>query len=108
MENRRFITQSWPTGLVGTIGMRLISATGATLLARETTGITEEPVGSGRYIKTVSVDPVNYPIEHIWDNAVDFASGIVGNEVSKTKLREAFGGTWTNESAETIDVVITD
>lgn len=108
MENRRLITEGWATGLTGTLGVQIVSAAGTVLVARTTAGITESPVGSGRYVKTYSADPANYPIEHIWDNAVDWVSGLISHEVSKVKIREAVGGLWTNEVAETVEVTITD
>ena len=108
MENRRAITEGWDTGLVGTIGVTLIGADGVEIAARSTAGITEEPAASGRYVKTVNVDPALYPIEHIWDDETDYASGFIANEPSKINIRDAIGGLWTDEDGNDFELTITD
>jgi hypothetical protein len=42
------------TGLVGTCGVRIENAAGATVVARKTTGIVESPAGTGLYICSVT------------------------------------------------------
>ena len=43
------------SGLVGTIGIRVIDPTGAVIVARRTTGITEPVAGSGFYVATIDL-----------------------------------------------------
>lgn len=107
-ENRRAITEGWATGLVGTIGVQLLSKTGSLLLSRTTAGITEEPVGSGRYVKTVTVEPTDYPVEHVWDDGTEYASEFLTNELTKEKVREALNGRWTDEQGNDFDLTVTD
>lgn len=47
------------------------TAAGADLLARTSTGVTEEPAGSGIYYRTLTADNVGWDV--IWD---DNASGV--------------------------------
>jgi hypothetical protein len=47
--------QSSTSGLVGTVGVRIIDSSGATIKSRVTSGITEPVAGSGLYIATINV-----------------------------------------------------
>lgn len=106
-ESIRFIAENFPTGLVGTIGVTLENGSGSTVLARTTSGITESPTGSGRYVKTVSINEADFPVAHIWDSGSNFASGVVPRQVSKTSIREGVNGHWQNELSETFDLTVT-
>jgi hypothetical protein len=43
------------SGLVGTIGVRIIDASGTSIKARTTSGITEPVAGSGFYVATINL-----------------------------------------------------
>lgn len=57
------------TGLTGTLGFRLLSATPGTLIARTTAGITEFPAGSGCYKIQVAA-PGGGEYTALWDTGV--------------------------------------
>lgn len=78
MTQVRLITEGWRSGMTGTIGVTVSDRSGEQIAARSTSGITEEPSGSGRYVKTVNIDDDDFPIEHVWDDTVGFASGQIG------------------------------
>lgn len=62
------------TGLVGTIGVRILHpAAGTTFLARTTAGITEQPAGSGIYFVSLTApdDAGTYSI--VWDDGSAYA-----------------------------------
>lgn len=44
------VLENAPSGLVGTVGVRIVDGVGNTVTARTTAGIIEEPAGSGRYV----------------------------------------------------------
>ena len=49
-------TLEWGTsGLVGTLGVRVIDSTGGAIVARRTTGIAEPLAGSGFYVATIDL-----------------------------------------------------
>ncbi len=56
------------TGLVGTIGVRLLDGQGGTTLARRTTGIVEEPAGSGIYVATFTSPSTTGRYTVVWDS----------------------------------------
>lgn len=58
----------FPTGLVGTIGVRINDGAGATTTARVTAGITEFPSGSGIYVKTLTAPSVAGQYQVVWDD----------------------------------------
>ena len=56
------------SGLTGTIGVQVINKkTGAVAIARTTSGISENPSGSGCYIATVTA-PVKGWYQIVWDS----------------------------------------
>lgn len=64
---------TFPTGLAGTIGVRIIDATGTAIVARTTTGITEPIASSGFYVASIDLTalpaspaPGHYFV--FWDN----------------------------------------
>lgn len=60
--------QGAPTGLVGTLGVRIIDQPAGTLmLARTTSGISEQPVGSGIYSTALTAPAVNGTYLVVWD-----------------------------------------
>jgi hypothetical protein len=59
-----------PTGLVGTMGVQILNSAGAAVLARKTTGIVEQPAGSGEYIATLVVPTTAGTYVVFWDNGV--------------------------------------
>lgn len=61
-------TQNAPTGLVGTIGVRIIDQpAGTTVTARTTTGIAEQPAGSGIYSATLTAPATAGTYLVVWD-----------------------------------------
>ncbi|MCU1500582.1 MAG: hypothetical protein JWM47_4535 [Acidimicrobiales bacterium] len=64
-----------PTGLVGTLGVRIEDADATILIARATTGIVEVTAGSGIYLATVTApgvpSPEDAPYVVLWDTGGD-------------------------------------
>lgn len=58
-----------PTGLVGTIGVRILDNVGGTT-ARSTAGIVETPAGSGHYAATLTAPTVGAMYSVFWDTGV--------------------------------------
>lgn len=59
----------FPSGLVGTIGVRIVNlATGSTVIARATAGIVEPVSGSGIYLATLASNPGDGRYADIWDS----------------------------------------
>jgi hypothetical protein len=56
-----------PTGLTGTLGVRVLDNAGATTIARATAGITEFPAGSGFYAATLTAPVVAGQYTIFWD-----------------------------------------
>lgn len=56
-----------PTGLTGTIGVRVTDGQGATTIARTTSGIVEYPSGSGIYTATLTAPAVAGQYVVVWD-----------------------------------------
>lgn len=56
-----------PPGLVGQIGVRVISGEGLDAVARRTTGIVETPAGSGVYVATLTAPAVADSYLIVWD-----------------------------------------
>lgn len=67
-----------PTGLVGTIGVRILDGDGDTVTARSTAGIAESPAGSGLYFVTLTSPALLGPYTILWDN------GVVGPSTTAT------------------------
>ncbi len=63
-------TASYPTsGLAGTLGVRILKdSDGSTALARQTTGITETPAGSGVYVATLVAPTTAGEYTIVWDD----------------------------------------
>lgn len=61
----------FPTGLVGTLGVRIIDNAGATTVARVTAGIAEYPAGSGIYTKTLAAPATGGQYTLAWDDGDD-------------------------------------
>lgn len=61
------------TGLVGSIGVRLLDGQGGTTMARKTTGIIESPAGSGIYIATFTTPSVAGQYQIVWDHGGNYA-----------------------------------
>jgi hypothetical protein len=59
----------FPTGLAGTLGVRVIDNAGATTQVRVTAGITEYPAGSGIYQKTLTAPASAGQYTLVWDDA---------------------------------------
>ena len=57
----------FPTGLVGTVGVRILDNVGGTTLARATAGITESPAGSGSYIVALTAPGTAGEYAVFWD-----------------------------------------
>lgn len=61
----------FPTGLAGTLGVRLLDNEGATTVARVTAGISEYPAGSGIYAKTLTAPATGGQYTLAWDDGSD-------------------------------------
>jgi hypothetical protein len=61
------VAANFPTGIVGTIGVRLVDNSGATVTARTTAGITEHPAASGIYAVTLTSPVVAGQYSVVWD-----------------------------------------
>lgn len=73
------------TGLVGTIGIRLLDGNGATTVARVTAGITEYPATSGVYWFTRTAPTTAGDYDEFWDNgAVTVGNSQLGDRVTVT------------------------
>jgi hypothetical protein len=59
--------QNFPTGIAGTIGVRVVDNAGATVTARTTAGIVEHPAGSGIYGATLTSPAVAGQYSVVWD-----------------------------------------
>lgn len=67
--------QGAATGLVGTIGVRVIALpANTTAIARSTAGITESPAGSGIYAKSIPAPDAQGAYIVVWDDGTNFAS----------------------------------
>jgi hypothetical protein len=64
------LVEGFPTGLVGTLGVRVVNpATGAVLTARTTSGITETVAGSGLYGVTLTAPSSAGEYAVVWDTS---------------------------------------
>lgn len=57
----------FPSGITGTLGVRIVDNAGATVIARTTAGIIEHPAGSGLYAKTFTSPTVPGQYTVVWD-----------------------------------------
>jgi hypothetical protein len=69
-------TEPVTTGLVSTIGVRIVDGQGATTTARTTAGIVETPAGSGIYVATLTAPATAGQYVVVWDTG----SGQYANE----------------------------
>jgi hypothetical protein len=56
-----------PTGLFGTVGVRVLDNQGAIVTARHTTGIIEDPAGSGSYVANLTAPLTIGQFTVLWD-----------------------------------------
>ena len=68
-----------PTGLVGTMGVRVMDGVGGTAVARATAGIVESPAGSGIYTATITAPAAVGSYVITWD------TGVVSPETTATE-----------------------
>lgn len=59
--------EGFPSGLEGTVGVRILDNTGGTWLARTTSGVLEDPAGSGSYTATLPAPAVEGQYSVFWD-----------------------------------------
>ena len=57
----------FPSGLTGTIGIRITDGAGGTSVQRRTSGIGEYPTGSGIYYATITAPSVSGQYQVVWD-----------------------------------------
>jgi hypothetical protein len=86
------ILSSAPTGLVGTLGVRLLDPTGAIVIARTTSGIAEVPAGSGEYVGTLVAPVTSGAFIVFWDNGVVSPSTTASEELTVTASPPESGG----------------
>ena len=67
-------TAQFDTGLVGTLGVRIIDNVGATTTARVTAGIIEYPATSGLYQKTLTSPGTAGQYSLVWDDGTNYAT----------------------------------
>lgn len=60
-------TPSIASGLVGTLGVRVMDGQDHEVVARATTGIVESPAGSGLYTATITAPPTTGQYSVVWD-----------------------------------------
>jgi hypothetical protein len=113
-------TEAFGTGLVGTLGVRIVDPpTSAVLTARQTTGIVEFPAGSGLYTATLtSPTPagrylVVFDESGVWDSVeLDVTySGVATPPVTPdlitlAQLKRALGDTTTARDALYAEVIV--
>lgn len=68
------VAEGYATGLVGTIGVRVLDGQGNTTLARATSGILETPASSGIYTATFTAPATAGQYVVVWDDGATFAS----------------------------------
>jgi hypothetical protein len=78
------VAAGFATGLVGTIGVRLIDNAGNTTTARATAGITEYPAGSGIYAKTMTAPAVAGQYTLVWDNGATTPGNVATEDLVVT------------------------
>lgn len=73
------------TGLAGTLGLRVLDNQGATAVARLATSVTEQPAGSGVYVRTGNVAPLTqgqYTL--LWDDGAVTPGHVATEELNIT------------------------
>lgn len=66
--------QGYSTGLVGTVGVRILDGQGGTTTPRGTVGIVESPSGSGIYTATLTAPATAGTYVVVWDDGATYAS----------------------------------
>jgi hypothetical protein len=91
---------NFPTGLTGTLGVRILDDAGATTTSRVTAGITENPTGSGSYIVTLTAPAIGGSYSVFWDTGTVSPSttaseqlSVAGNQIVSTGA--TVGGSFT-------------
>lgn len=107
------VAEGFASGLTGTIGIRVLNnATGATTTARTTSGISESPASSGRYVATLTAPSSDGAYSVLWDTGSVSPSTIVSEELNVgttlASLGSQISGTVTVSSpvANTGDVTL--
>jgi hypothetical protein len=62
------VVEGFPTGLVGTLGVRILNNQGGTHTPRTTAGVAEFPAGSGRYEATLTAPGDTGQFSVFWDD----------------------------------------
>ena len=74
-----------PTGLAGTLGVQvLLASSGATSIARTTSGISEKPAGSGIYVATLTAPSAIGEYIVVWDTGTVTPSTTTSEELFVT------------------------
>lgn len=76
--------QGFPTGLTGTVGVRILDDVGGTTTARTTAGIVETPAGSGFYAATLTAPSAAGTYSVFWDQGVVSPTTTAGEELIVT------------------------
>lgn len=94
------VAQGFPTGLVGTLGVRVLDGQGATTIARTTSGILETPASSGIYTATFTAPATAGQYVVVWDDGTTFASEQL--QVTATAFSPTIPSTPTSYTAQEI------
>jgi hypothetical protein len=108
-------TNNFATGLVGTLGVRIIDSSGTNIIARRTTGITEPISGSGFYVAALdltalSAQPAAGHYFVFWDNGSvspgnNAAEDLILHQTTTlSNALRAVGNTVISHNAENISV----
>lgn len=73
------VVEGFPTGLTGTVGVQILDNTGGVTVARTTTGIAEQPAGSGVYAKSFVAPLTVGQYTLVWDEGT-ISPGTVATE----------------------------
>lgn len=69
-QNFEARVEGFPTGLVGSVGVRILDNIGGIAVGRTTSGIIEDPIGSGSYVTTLLAPAVAGQYTVFWDRSV--------------------------------------
>lgn len=94
------VAEGFATGLVGTIGVRVLDGQGGTTLARTTSGILETPAASGIYTATFTAPATAGQYVVVWDDGVQFASEQL--QVTATAFSPTIPSTPTSYTAQEV------
>lgn len=85
------ILDNTPTGLVGTLGVRIIrNSDDVEVSARTTAGITESPAGSGRYKAALQAPEVKGTYTVLWDTGTVSPSTTATDDLTVTSAPPSF------------------